>query len=187
MKTAVITLFKAIIDKDIDSRTAKRVDASLDEASDRSQNAVASDATERLDGRLITRYRDLRDAQLRVRLRFCLVKEDTGTEMRVDNVVKITPAYIYRLRVGDDFSQDDLEALSTKMNDYIIRGTLRDWYLNAGLPPVDDEDSLDDLLTDIASSLRGKSYGRRPMQPFGPADYRYRWEGIGTEADNVDY
>ena len=186
MKTAVITLFKAIIDKDIDSRTAKRVDASLDQASDRSQNAVASDATERMDGRLITRYRDLRDAQLRARLRFCLVK-DTNTELRADNVVRIDPAYIYRLNVGDDFSVDDLEALSTKMNDYIIRGTLHDWYLNAGLQPLDDDDTLDELLTDIASALRGKSYGRRPMQPFGPADFRYTWDGIGTQADNPDY
>lgn len=175
MRTATITLYKAIIDKDIDSRTAKRVDASLDQASDRSQNAVASDATERLDGRLITRYRDLRDARLRSRLRFCLVK-DTETELVIDNVVKMTPAYIYKLQVPDDFTQDDLYALSTKMNDYITRGTLRDWYLNAGLPPVDDEDALEELETDIASALRGKSYGRRPLQPFGPAHFAYDWE-----------
>lgn len=181
MRTATITLYKAIIDKDIDSRTGKRVDASLDQASDRSQNAIASDATERLDGRLITRYRDLRDAQLRSRLRFCLVK-DTNTELVIDNVVRMTPAYIYRLQVPDEFSQDDLYALSTKMNDYIIRGTLRDWYLNAGIPPVDDEDTLDELATDIASALRGKSYGRRPLQPFGPAKFVYDWEHPELEA-----
>lgn len=186
MKTATIKLYKEILDKDIDSRTAKRVDATLDQASDRSQNAIASDATEKLDGRLIVRYRDLRDAQLRARLRFCLVK-DTTTELSIDNVVRITPAYIYVLNVSDDFSMDDLQALSTKMNDYIIRGTLRDWYLNAGLQPVDDEDTLDELATDIASALRGKSYGHRPMQPFGPADFKYTWDGIGPQADNIDY
>lgn len=178
MRTAVITLYKAIIDKDIDSRTAKRVDASLDQASDRAQNAIASDATERLDGRLITRYRDLRDARLRERLRFCLVK-DTNTELRSDNVVVAEPAYIYRLNVADDFSQDDLDILSTKMNDYITRGTLRDWYINAGLPPIDDEDTLENLETGIASMLRGKSYGRRPIQPFGPAAFDYTWDPIG--------
>lgn len=186
MRIATIKLYKAIIDKDIDSLTAKRVDASLDQASDRSQNAVASDATERLDGRIITRYRDLRDAKLRARLKFCLVK-DTNTDLCSDNVVRATPAYIYRLNVNDDFTQDDLDVLSTKMHDYILRGAVRDWYLGAGLPVADDEDSLEELVTDIASSFRGKSYGRRPMQPFGPAEYRYTWEHIGPEGDNVDF
>ena len=181
MRKATIKLYKAIIDKDIDSRTAKRVDASLDQASDRAQNAVSSDATERLDGRLITRYRDLRDAQLRARLKFCLVK-DTNTDLCIDNTVQAEPAYIYNLNVSDDFTQDDLKVLSTRMNDYIIRGALRDWYLNAGLPPVDDEDVLDDLATTIASSLRGKSYGRRPIQPFGPAEFVYDWEHPEEEA-----
>lgn len=185
MRIATITLYKAIIDKDIDSRTGKRVDASLDQASDRSQNAIASDATERLDGRIITRYRDLRDAQLRSRLRFCLVK-DTNTDLCVDNVVRIDPAYIYRLQVPDDFTQDDLYALSTKMNDYITRGALRDWYLNAGLPAIDDEDTLDALADDLASVLRGKSYGRRPLQPFGPAKFVYDWEHPEIEALTED-
>lgn len=187
MKKATIKLYKAIIDKKIDSMTGKRVDASLDQASDRSQNAVASDATERLDGRLITHYRDRRDAEIRKRLRFCLVKEETGDELCIDNVSRATPAYIYRINVQDDFSMDDLSAMSNRMEDYIIRGALRDWYLGAGLPAMDDEDTLEELITDIASSLRGKSYGRRPMQPFGPAEYRYAWEHIGPEGDNVDF
>ena len=187
MKRATITLYKAIIDKKIDSMTGKRVDASLDQASDRSQNAVASDATERLDGRLITQYRDLRDAELRRRLRFCLVKEDTGGELRVDNVVVATPAYIYKLNVQDDFTADDLTAMSRMMEDYIIRGTLHDWYSGTGLNPSDNTDALDELADDIASSLRGKHYGRRPIQPFGPADFHYRFEHIGTHGDAPDY
>ena len=177
MKNVRITIYKVLVDNDIDKRTFKRTDATLDQNSERSQNAVAADSKEELDGSLIARYRDTRDARIRQRLRFCLKKPDTEV-LEYTNIIKTDPTYVYELTVGDDFTANDLQSIGTRIHDYLVRGTLYDWYLNAGLQPLDTDDSLEELEDSISSSLRGKSYGRKPMQPWGPATYRYEVEPL---------
>lgn len=168
MRTATITLHKDLIDKDIDAGTYKRTDATLEQASLRAQNAVSSDASENVDGLLIARYRDVRDAKLRERLKFCLIQEENET-LVADNSVNILPEYVYNLRVDDQTTAADVKSISTMMHNYLVRGVLFDWYAYMGLQPIDSVASLEEMIDDIAGALRGRSYGRRPMQPFGPA------------------
>jgi hypothetical protein len=172
MKRARIIIYKAEVDHDIDAGTFKRTDAALDGSSDRQQNAVASDAAEDLDGSLIARYRDRRDARIRERLKYAL-KKDPNEVMEYRNILKADPAYVYELVVSDSVTADDIESAGTRIHEYIVRGTLYDWYLGAGLQPTDSADSLQALEDAIAASLRGRSWGHRPMQPFGPAFWEY--------------
>ena len=172
MKPARITIWKAEVDHDVDAHTFKRTDAALDERSDRTQNAVASDAAEDLDGSVIARYRDLRDARIRERLKFCLVRKPTDV-LEYNNIKNLDPAYIYELMVSDSITADNIQSAGTRIHEYLVRGTLYDWYLGAGLQPTDTLESLQELEDGISAVLRGRSYGHRPMQPFGPAFWDY--------------
>lgn len=172
MKPAKIIIYKAEVDRDIDAGTFKRTDAALEGAPDRQQNAVASDAAEELDGSLIARYRDRRDAIIRKRLKYCLKKEPHEV-LVADNILNLDPAYIYELMVSDSVTLSDVESAGKRIHEYIVRGTLYDWYLGAGLQPTDTLDTLQELEDAVAASLRGRSWGHRPMQPFGPAFWEY--------------
>lgn len=171
-KRARIVIYKAEVDHDIDAGTFKRTDAALDGNSDRSQNAVASDAAEDLDGSLIARYRDRRDARVRERLKYCL-KKDPNEVLEYDNTLSLDRAYVYELLVDESVTADDVKSAGTRIHEYIVRGTLYDWYLGAGLQPTDSLESLEELEDSVASSLRGRSWGHRPLQPFGPAFWDY--------------
>lgn len=172
MKPAKITIWKAEVDHDIDAATFKRTDATSDQSSERSQNAVASDSGENLDGSLIARYRDRRDVRIRERLKFCL-KKKAGEVMEYDNTPNLDAAYIYELEVNDTVTPDDIKTAGTKAHEYLVRGALYDWYLGTGQQPTDSAESLQALEDSIAATLRGRSYGHRPMQPFGPAFLDY--------------
>lgn len=179
--TVTLRLLKEKIDHRIDAYTDKRNDATpgyseVLEANERVANATSSDTSEDNDGFLITHYRDRRDAQIRKALRYCLVDEEIYDGMVIDSFGDSGKWYIYKLSLPKDggYTTSDLASFANTMEDYIVRGTLYDWYLNVGLQPTDTAESLDSLLDDIASQFRGKPYGRRPLQPFGPADYPMR-------------
>ena len=57
------------------------------------------------------------------------------------------------------------------MHEYLVRGTLYDWYTSIGMKAQDDEYTLQDLEDDVAGAFRGNSWINRPLQPFGPAHY----------------
>lgn len=179
--TVTLRLLKEKIDHRIDAYTDKRNDATSGysevlEANERVANAVSSDVTEDNDGFLITHYRDRRDALLRKALKYCLVDDAIYDGMVIDNFSDSGKWYLYKLSLPADggYTASDLSAVANIMEDYIVRGTLFDWYLNVGLQPTDTAESLDSLLEEVASSFRGKPYGRRPLQPFGPAEYPRR-------------
>lgn len=171
-KRARIVIYKAEVDHDIDAATYKRTDAALDGSSDRQQNAISSDAAEDLDGSLIARYRDRRDARLRERLKYCL-KRDPNEVMECDNILNLDRAYVYELLVDESVTPEDIKSATTRIHEYIVRGTLYDWYLGAGIQPTDSEESIQALEDNVAASLRGRSWGHRPLQPFGPAFWEY--------------
>lgn len=171
-RTAKITLLKVELDKSIDESTWKRVDATMGEASQRQQNAVMSDAQENNDGFLLEEYRDRWESRLRTRLKFCLVKR-VAECLEFVNVQTYEPAYIFDLMVGDNFTVDDLRSIGKRMHEYIVRGATYDWYLRMGIEPTDNEQSIQQLEDDIVYALRGQAWGRRPMQPFGPAMFNY--------------
>ena len=170
MKRAKIIIHKIDVDKVIDASTFKRTDASAVQ-SEQQHNAMSSDTEESLDGFLVTEYRDRLDARLRERLRFCLVHEEG--DLVYESTPSIEPDYIYNLRVDDSVCLDDIKSVGTKIKEYFSRGVLRDWYLYMNVEPHDNQQTLDELLDGIASALRGKSYGRRPVQPFLPYENSY--------------
>lgn len=171
METKILTirLYRKEIFYDMDSRSYKRVDASMQDRDPRSKNAVQSDVTETLDGSIMKRLADSRDAELRKKMLWCLRGDDV-TE--VDNIPVEDDQYVYRIEVPADFSSDRLKVLRTKMHDYIVRGGLLEWYYECGLSDGSLSAEIDMLLSDINSLLR-KSSGKRPMQPFGPREKIY--------------
>lgn len=170
MKTVTITLKRQNILDFVDASTYKRTDATLDQASDRAQNALSSDSEDRNDAYLIGEYCDRRDATLRARLKFCIINDEEVLEYTNDETVG---DYVYKLKVDDSFTASDLRSIGKKMDEYIKRGAIFNWYLQAGLDPTDNDMSIQVLEDEIAYALRGQPWGHRPMQPFGPAMFNF--------------
>lgn len=174
MKSASITLYKKELYTDIDSKTFKRTDATLVGQPERTQNAVASDVNEELDELLLMRYCDLWDARMRRKLKFCIV--DDSETLTYTDAPDESDRYTYSLSLDDTITASDVKSIGTLMHNFIVRGALHDWYIHCGVEPTDTLDDLQDLEDDITSALRGRSYGRKPMQPFGPAHWEYTRE-----------
>ena len=168
MKDLVIRLSKTMFDNDIDARTYKRMEASLQNLNETGRDAVASDTEEDHDAEIITRYRDHRDARIRKRLIRYLVTE-VPSHTFTNRPKSPFPDYLYVFRVPDDFRTEIMEAIKDDLHEYIVRGTLFDWYRHAGIPPTDTEQSLEEMENEILNSLRGRpDVSARPLQPFGP-------------------
>jgi len=168
MKDLVIRLSKSILDNDIDARSFKRMEASLQSLNDTSKDAVSSDTEEGHDAEIVTRYRDHRDAKIRKRLVRFLVTEVPSHDF-TNRPKSPFPDYLYVFRVPDDFRTEVMEAVKDDLHEYIVRGTLYDWYKHAGIPPTDTEQSLEEMEDEILNCLRGRpDVSARPLQPFGP-------------------
>ena len=168
MKDLVVRLSKTLLDNDIDARSYKRMEASLQSLNETGKDAVASDTEEDHDAQIITRYRDHRDSKIRKRLIRYLVTEVPSHDF-TNRPKSPFPEYLYVFRVPDDFRTEIMEAIKDDLHEYIIRGTLYDWYKYAGIPPLDTEQSLEEMEDDILNSLRGRpDVSARPLQPFGP-------------------
>ena len=137
---------------------------------------MASDTNEELDELLLMRYCDLWDARLRRRLKFCIV--DDGDVLTYTDAPENNDRYTYSLQLDDSLTASDVKAIGTLMHNFIVRGALHDWYYGCGIDitGIYTEDALQDLEDEITSALRGRSYGRKPMQPFGPACWNYERE-----------
>ena len=170
-KEVTITLWKERIVAYVEAHTFKRVDSSLTTKPTREQGATSADREEATDIFLINEYCDRRDAILRERLKFCIV--DKEEKLEYDNCEDDECKYEYVLRVPADFSSSDLKSVGKNMDTYIKRGAAFDWYHGAGLDSGDDLASIDELADSLVSIARGKPWGYRPMQPFGPAFYDY--------------
>lgn len=167
MKNFTIRIIKSKIDEDIDNRTYKRMEVSLQGASDTTKDAASSDTEEEHDAAIVTRYRDYRDAKIRRRLVRYLVSNSTATEF-INALRSPKQEYVYVFSLPDDTSSDFIDAVKGLIHEYIVRGTAYDWYKYAGLQPTDSEKDLEDMENDILNSLRGKPVTTRPLQPFGP-------------------
>lgn len=168
MKDLTILLSKAMLDNDIDQRTYKRMEASLQSLNETGKDAASSDTKEDQDAEIISRYRDYRDAKIRKRLIRYLVTE-VPSHVFTNRPKSPEPDYLYVFRVADDFRTEIMEAIKDELHEYIIRGALYDWYKYAGIPPLDTEQSLEEMENDILNSLRGRpDVSARPLQPFGP-------------------
>lgn len=166
----LIRLLKKEIFYDIDALTYKRAESGTIAGSIQNLNGITSDSAENLDGSVLSRFSDARDAELRSLLLFCL---ESTRESCADNVSdRESPVYEYRLTLSPDFEDTRLQIAATKMHQYIVYGSVLDWYLSVGImPPANMTETAMELLgSEIAGILRGRSWTARPMQPFGPAD-----------------
>ena len=166
-KLATITIYKKAVLADIDAQTFKRVDGVLAGESDQVRNALSSDSEELLDGSILHRHMENRDAEIRKRLRFCL-KSNTEEELKVDNLLDMdVETFVYDLAVPENFDKQRLKALARKMHNYIVQGSLHDWYSTQNMKGNVSEAELEDMESEIISMLRA-SFVQRPLQPFGP-------------------
>lgn len=164
MKTRRIILHKDQVLYDIEGLAYKFTEAAAMEG--RAKNTIAADHNETLDGRLLARMMDLRNAQLRKRVKFALTA--TNVSVSCDNPDE-NKDYVFDLSLADGFDDNMLEVIKTHMHEYIVRGTLLDWYKKLGVQTIAvDAGEVAELEESVVSSLRTPSYMKAPLQPFGP-------------------
>ena len=165
-KSAVITIYKNFVLADIDAQTFKRVDGALAAESDQVKNALSSDSEEQLDGNILHRYIEKRDSMIRKRLAFCL--EVDKDDLSVDNLLeKDVLTFEYRLMVPDVFDKQRLKIVARKIHEYLVQGSLCDWYATHNMEGNVSASELEDIESEIICMLR-TSHVKRPLQPFGP-------------------
>ena len=167
MKQATITIYKLTVLADIDAQTFKRVDGVLAGESDQVKNALSSDSEEHLDKHILHGHMETRDANIRKRLAFCL-NNDEEEKLSVSNLLEIdVPTFEYKLSVPDIFDKQRLKILAKKIHNYIVQGTLHDWYATQNMKGNVSADEIEDMESEIICMLRS-SFVKRPLQPFGP-------------------
>lgn len=165
-KPATITIYKKAVLASIDAQTFKRVDGALSAESDQMKNALSSDSEENLDKHMLHEHIEERDANIRRRLTFCLVPDNE--DLSVSNLLEVdNPTFIYNLIVPDTFDKQRLRSLAKKMHNYMVQGSLYDWYATQNLKGNVTATELEDMESEIVSMLRPSSV-KRPLQPFGP-------------------
>ena len=167
MKIMTIRILKHKIDEDVDHRTFKRMEVSLQGTSETTKDAASSDTEEDHDAVIVTRYRDYRDAKIRSRLIKYITNEIPSEEF-VNALRSPRPEYVYTFSMPDNTRTELMGVVKDMIHEYIVRGTIYDWYKYAGLQPSDTESSLEELENDILRQLRGRPDTTRPLQPFGP-------------------
>lgn len=166
-KTREVVIHKSEIFKDIDLFTHKHVDARED-LGNRPANAVSSDTAEKVDGAVIARYVEFRDAQLRNRCQRILAdKQDDSAN---SDLSLAEDSYRYVFNVPESFNDNALRPLAEYIHRFLVFGALYDWYSQFGMPQAGVYGSqLDEIEEYINSITRGPSIVKRPLQPFGPA------------------
>jgi hypothetical protein len=77
------------------------------------------------------------------------------------------PTFEYKLSVPDIFDKQRLKILARKIHNYIVQGTLHDWYSTQNMKGNVSAAELEDMESEIICMLRS-SFVKRPLQPFGP-------------------
>ena len=166
-KNRTVEIYKNEVYKDIDLYTHKHTDGTV-MPDNRVRNAVSSDVAENVDGAVIARYVEFRDAQLRNRIQFALT--DITDEYADDDITMEDDMYRYHFVLPESFNDNTLRPLAEYIHRFLVFGALYDWYSQFGSAEAGVYGSqLDDLEEQITSALRGSSIVKRPMQPFGPA------------------
>lgn len=169
-KHRTIEIYKNEVYKDIDLYTHKHVDAHEDMGL-RTGNAVSSDNSENVDGAVIARYVEFRDAQLRTKIQFALAPE--VDHYADDDLVLDKNKYTYHLIVPEGFNDNTLRPLAEYFHRFLCWGALYDWYSQFGMAQQASVYDTRTILDNITGILRGPSIVKRPMQPFGPAEKIY--------------
>ena len=166
-KLRKITVYKREVFEDIEMFTYKHVESSDMQGAEK-RNAVSADTTEGLDGKIIIRLVEFRDAQLRKLIPFALAKK---TDFGADDVMTLQDdRYHYWLKLPEEFDDNLLESVAEYFHRFLVWGALYDWYGMMGNAQANFfKNDLDKLEDEIRDTLRKPSLAKRPMQPFGPA------------------
>lgn len=166
-KERTVEIYKNEVFKDIDLYTHKHVD-SREDMGLRTGNAVSSDNSENVDGAVLARYVEFRDAQLRNKLQFAL--NETTVEYADDDITMQDNKYRYDLILPESFNDKMLRPLAEYIHRFLVWGALYDWYSQFGMQQAGIYGTqLDKIEEQISGILRGPSITKRPLQPFGPA------------------
>lgn len=171
-KTRIVDVYKNEVYKDVDLYTHKHVDSREDMGA-RSGNAVSSDTSETVDGSVIARFVEFRDAQLRRKISYALNEE--WRPYADDQITLEKNVYRYALVLPEGFKDSTLRVIAEYFHRFLVFGALADWYRQFGMAQqaAAYESQLDDILKDINSLTRPDSIVKRPLQPFGPAQKIY--------------
>lgn len=167
MKSAKINIYKNLVLAEIDAQTFKRVDGILSAESDQVKNAVSSDAEEALDMNILHSYMEKRDAMIRKRLTFCLADDMDEDLTATNELEKDVETFDYDLNVPDTFNKAKLKIAAKAIHDYIVQGTICDWYALQNMKGNVSAEELEAKADEIVGMFRA-SFVKRPLQPFGP-------------------
>ena len=169
-KVRRIDVYKQAVYDDVDLYTYKWMEASSIE-NPQQKNAVASDTTEKLDGKIITRNVAFREAQLRRKIQYALMPKCDGYASDVNHIGD--DMFLFMLKLDPEFDDNLINPIGEYFHRFLVWGALYDWYASIGLqqPAAFYKQGLDEVEDDITNALRSPSYAIRPLQPFGPAKF----------------
>ena len=170
-KERTVTIYKQKVYEDIDALSYKYAEA-RPTLHPQESNATASDTAERLDGHVIARHVEFREAQLRRFMHFAL-KEEEATS--ANDLMILDEAFVFNLSLPVQFKDALLDPLKDYIHRFLVWGALFDWF-GASLGNAQAnayKKDLDDIKNEIINMLRVPGVAKRPMQPFGPAHKIY--------------
>lgn len=170
-KERLVEIFKNNVFKDIELYTFKHVDGSGVQ-DNKVNNAVSADNSEDVDGAIIARNVEFRDAQLRRKLRFALAPKEQ--ESATDEITLVDGKYTYHLLLPELFKDSTLRALAEYMHRFLVFGALYDWYAQFGMQQANVYGAqLKEIEQTISDMLKEPTIAKKPLQPFGPANKMY--------------
>lgn len=167
-----ITIQLKEIYKDIDAHTYKYAEVST-VPSPRAKNEMQSDTTTDLDGGLLSRNVEYRDAKLRSVISFAIA--DDTVLASATNERSEDGNLLYNLILPLSFKDSLLHSIAVLIHRYLVYGALYDWY-GAGLgvgQRTAYEDELKEIERELCNRLRATSVVKKPHNPFPYPKSRY--------------
>lgn len=166
MKCRRITINLNEVYRDIDSLTYKYAEVS-DIPSPSAKSGMQSDSGDSLDGRLLSRAVEYRDAKLRTVIGRYLA-QPTQQQLEVSNVLVARDSIVYDLELDDEFQDSMLMPLCSMMSRYLTYGALFDWY-GPGMgsrQAANYELELTGIETELVNNLQAVTIVQKTKQPF---------------------
>lgn len=126
-KERTIVLHKNEIYNDVEHYTYKLAETSVPDVGTR--DSLQADTGETLDRYLIIRMADYRITEIRKKIAFALKKMEYSS---VYNERNENPDYVFSLVLPEKFDDNRLLTATNIFHQYVVKGTLLDWYRHCG-------------------------------------------------------
>lgn len=127
-KSKTITIQKKDLFFDIDALSLTYTKANGNDVV--KANAISTDSLSAMEMRVLTRLMDRRVAELRDLMRRILTTATVSNA--VTNALDSGTSYSFALTVTVEVEDNTLDSIAKLMHDYIVKGTLADWYADVG-------------------------------------------------------